>query len=147
MATKTTKTTKTTTPTTTEPLKKIGDKITWTSQAGGFAVEKSGTIVAIVRGIAMGHAGDDLFDLAEKHGLTGQKVLPSHVKGQAHAFADRYLVRVLRHGAKGQKTALFYAPAVKVIDNALRKAKAEKTKTKKGAPKPVKNPAEQGARS
>ncbi len=110
-----------------EPMKKIGDKITWTSQAGGFAVEKSGTVVAIVRGTASGGGGgDDLFDMAEKHGLNGQPVLPSHVKGQAHSFADRYLVRVVQHGAKGQKTALFYAPAVKVIDNALRKAKAAK---------------------
>jgi hypothetical protein len=47
----------------------------------------------------------------------------SGVKGQDRSLSDRYLVEVDRGG---KLTPYFYAPLVKVIDNALRKARKGK---------------------
>lgn len=103
-------------PETTAPLHVVGSILTWTSQAGGISAKKTGEVLAVV---AM---NERLSDVLGKLKISFK---PGQMRATGIALNRRYLVSVPRAGGL---SPLFYAPLVKVIDNAKARAKAKAKK-------------------
>jgi len=86
------------------PAKRVGDPLTWTSQASGSWVEKSGVVIAV-----LASQQSVKVTLAE---LKRVDVPQSYIKCTDTAASNRYLVAV----PKGQRIQ-YYAPLVATIDN------------------------------
>jgi len=88
-----------------EPKFKVGDSIEWTSQAGGFARKKRGTVVAVLS------KQEDAYEALTKLGIESKL---ANVHAQRSSFFPRYLVEVKL--SDKQKVRHFYAPLVKTMN-------------------------------
>lgn len=73
---------------------KVGDVVTWSSQAGGYTATKTGTVIALAP------KGENAWT------LTPRGTSRSRLMAQAVSIFDRWLIRVEQ---PGRATAKFYA--------------------------------------
>lgn len=98
------------------PKHKAGDKVMWSSGAGGFWTEKTGTIVAVV---PKGESLSDVLRAAER-----RTVPATTIKAQDRSItAERYAIRVDRDGKTRDLDPHYYAPTVGRIDTSAKPAR------------------------
>jgi hypothetical protein len=94
-----------------QPKFKVGDEVTWTSQANGGVITKKGTVVAILE------PGED----ATKHVIeaskaAGERYGSGRDRTGGGTIHQRYLVKVPREGVAGALAPYWYSPLVSVAD-------------------------------
>lgn len=91
---------------------KVGDEVTWTTQAGGTPKEKSGKVLATLR------SGQSLDDAMRR---LRPKAARTSVKADADtSICDRYLVEVPRaRRGKASSACDYYAPRASVVDKQM----------------------------
>jgi len=87
------------------PKFKVGDSVTWTSQAAGIAKEKRGTVLAILPGMK------DAYEALKELGIEEKNV---NVHAGNRSQFGRYLIEVKL--SDKQKVRHVYAPLVKTLD-------------------------------
>jgi hypothetical protein len=94
-----------------QPKRKVGDEVTWTSQANGGVTTKVGVIVEILEPGSESSPRVRALDAAD--GLPYQSGRDRTGGGTIH---QRYLVKVPREGVAGALAPYWYSPLVSVAD-------------------------------